>query len=214
MPFSPYEKSWTGTKHWIDAQNHNITRRMSRQSILSFEKRVALKYNIQCTCMSIVEWISDWILIAYEGLILFYEWTQLTCFSGEPLQRADAWAEQSRGLGFHLLPHQRRRVHPQNGRRRKSGLHGSFTIKLGINSCDVLFTGRSAEAGLDLTLWLSQSVSEWVSKTQMSHFETSNADTAESKDVWNENLEFLRSSADCLLSADCLKNPNEPFRDF
>ena len=38
----------------------------------------------------------------------------------------------------------------------------------------------------------------------MSHLETSNADTAQSKDVWNENLEFLMSSADCLLSADCL----------
>ena len=29
-------------------------------------------------------------------------------------------------------------------------------------------------------------------------------DTAKSKDVWNENLEFLMSSADCLLSTDCL----------
>ena len=48
----------------------------------------------------------------------------------------------------------------------------------------------------------------------MSHLETSNADSAQSKDVWNENLEFLMSSADCLLSADCLQNPNEPFRDF
>ena len=63
-----------------------------------------------------------------------------------------------------------------------------------------IFTGRSAEAGLDLTL--------------MSHLETSNADSAQSKDVWNENLEFLMSSADCLLSADCLQNPIEPFRDF
>ena len=42
----------------------------------------------------------------------------------------------------------------------------------------------------------------------MSHLETSNADSAQSKDVWNENLEFLRSSADCL------QNPNEPFRDY
>ena len=48
----------------------------------------------------------------------------------------------------------------------------------------------------------------------MSHLETSNADTAQSKDVWNENLEFSMSSAECLLSADCLQNPNEPFRDF
>ena len=66
--------------------------------------------------------------------------------------------------------------------------------------------GRSAEAGLDLTL----SVSESVTKTQISHLETSNADSAQNKDVWNANLEFLRSSADCLLSADCLQNPNEP----
>ena len=65
---------------------------------------------------------------------------------------------------------------------------------------DYLITGRSAEAGLDLTL----SVSESVTKTQISHLETSNADSAQSKDVWNGNLEFLRSSADCLLSADCL----------
>ena len=48
----------------------------------------------------------------------------------------------------------------------------------------------------------------------MSHLETSNADSAQSKDVWNENLEFLRSSADCLISADCLQNPNEPIRDY
>ena len=38
----------------------------------------------------------------------------------------------------------------------------------------------------------------------MSHLETSNADSAQSKDVWNENLEFLMSSAVCLLSAYCL----------
>ena len=54
----------------------------------------------------------------------------------------------------------------------------------------------------------SHFVTQSVSKTQMSHLETSNADTAQSKEVWNENLEFLRSSADCLLSADCLQNPN------
>ena len=41
-------------------------------------------------------------------------------------------------------------------------------------------------------------------KTQMSHLETSNADSPQSKKVWNEHLEFLRSSAICLLSADCL----------
>ena len=41
----------------------------------------------------------------------------------------------------------------------------------------------------------------------MSHLETSNADSAQSKDVWNENLEFLMSSAVCLLSADCLLSP-------
>ena len=37
-----------------------------------------------------------------------------------------------------------------------------------------------------------------------SHLETSNDDIAQSKDVWNENLELLMSSAVCLLSADCL----------
>ena len=59
-----------------------------------------------------------------------------------------------------------------------------------------IFTGRSVEAGLDLTLSVSQSVSR---KPQMSHLETSNADTAQSKDVWNKNLEFLITSAVCLL---------------
>ena len=48
----------------------------------------------------------------------------------------------------------------------------------------------------------------------MSQLETSNADSAQSKDVWNEKLEFFMSSADCLLSADCLQNPNEPLGDF
>ena len=86
-------------------------------------------------------------------------------------------------------------------------------LKRGTNSSH-FFTGRSAEAGLDLTLWLSHSLSQSVNKPQMSHLETSNADSAQSKDVWNENLEFLMSSADCLLSADSLQNPNEPFRDF
>ena len=38
----------------------------------------------------------------------------------------------------------------------------------------------------------------------MNHLETSDADSAQSKDVWNENLELLMSLADCLLSADCL----------
>ena len=44
--------------------------------------------------------------------------------------------------------------------------------------------------------------------------DASNADTALSKYDWNENLEFLMSSADCLLSPDCLQNPNEPIRDY
>ena len=38
----------------------------------------------------------------------------------------------------------------------------------------------------------------------MSHLETFNADSAESKDVWNENLEFLMNSAVSLHSAVCL----------
>ena len=37
----------------------------------------------------------------------------------------------------------------------------------------------------------------------MSHLEAHNAKSAQSKDVWNENLEFLRWPAVCLLSADC-----------
>ena len=45
----------------------------------------------------------------------------------------------------------------------------------------------------------------------MSHLETSNADSAQSKDVWNENLEILMGSAYFILSTDCLQNPNEPF---
>ena len=40
----------------------------------------------------------------------------------------------------------------------------------------------------------------------MSHLENSNADSAQSKEVWNEHLEFLRSSADCLFSADWNEN--------
>ena len=62
----------------------------------------------------------------------------------------------------------------------------------------LIFTSRPAEAGLDLTLSVGV-----VSKPQMSHLETSNADSAQRKDVWNNNLEFLMSSAVCLLSADC-----------
>ena len=41
----------------------------------------------------------------------------------------------------------------------------------------------------------------------MSHLETSNADSAQSKDVWNENLDIWMGSAVCLLSADCLLSP-------
>ena len=48
----------------------------------------------------------------------------------------------------------------------------------------------------------------------MIYLETSNADSAQSKEVWNENLEISMSSADCLFAAECLQNPNEPFRDF
>ena len=39
---------------------------------------------------------------------------------------------------------------------------------------------------------------------QISHLEASDTETAQSKDVWNENLEFLRWSVVCLLSAVCL----------
>ena len=68
----------------------------------------------------------------------------------------------------------------------------------------MVFKGRSAEAGLDLTLSLSR---QSVTKTQMSHLETSDAVSVQSKDVWNENLEFLMSSAGCLLSADSVSKP-------
>ena len=34
---------------------------------------------------------------------------------------------------------------------------------------------------------------------QISHYWASNTETAQSKDVWNENLEYLMSSAVCLL---------------
>ena len=68
-----------------------------------------------------------------------------------------------------------------------------------------LFTGRVC-GGRSRSHFVTQSVSQSVTKTQMSHLETSNADSAQSKDVWNENLEFLMSSAVCLLSADCLLN--------
>ena len=43
----------------------------------------------------------------------------------------------------------------------------------------LIFTGRSAEAGLELTFRVSQS----LTKTQMSHLEASNAKSAQSKDV-------------------------------
>ena len=66
----------------------------------------------------------------------------------------------------------------------------------------------AAMAGRSRSHFVTHSVSHSVNKTQMSHLETSNADSAKSKDVWNEKLEFLMGSADCLLSADCLQNPN------
>ena len=41
----------------------------------------------------------------------------------------------------------------------------------------------------------------------MSSLGASNTEEAQSKDVWNENLEFLRWSAVCLFSAVCLLFP-------
>ena len=38
---------------------------------------------------------------------------------------------------------------------------------------------------------MTDSVSKSVTKTKMSHLETSDADSAQSKDVWNEKLEFF-----------------------
>ena len=48
----------------------------------------------------------------------------------------------------------------------------------------------------------------------MIHLEASDAESALSKDVKNENLEIFTWPANRLLSADCLQNPNEPFRGF
>ena len=48
----------------------------------------------------------------------------------------------------------------------------------------------------------------------MSHLEAHDAKSAQSKDVWNENLEFLRWSAVCLLSAACLLFIKKPLGGF
>ena len=50
--------------------------------------------------------------------------------------------------------------------------------------------------------------------SQMSCLEASDTETAQSKDVWNEKLEFLRWSVVCLLSAVCLLFSNKPLRGF
>ena len=44
----------------------------------------------------------------------------------------------------------------------------------------------------------------FVYVSQINHLEASDTEIAQSNDVWNENLEFLRRSAVCLLSAVCL----------
>ena len=50
--------------------------------------------------------------------------------------------------------------------------------------------------------------------SQISCLEDSDTETAQSKDVWNEKLEFLRWSVVCLLSAVCLFFSNKPLRGF
>ena len=51
---------------------------------------------------------------------------------------------------------------------------------------------------------MTQSLSQSLSQ---SHLETSNTDSAQSKDVWNENLDILMGSAVCLLSVDSVSKP-------
>jgi len=48
----------------------------------------------------------------------------------------------------------------------------------------------------------------------ISHLEASDTETVQSKDVWNENLEYLRWSAVCLLSGVCSLFSNKPLRGF
>jgi len=48
----------------------------------------------------------------------------------------------------------------------------------------------------------------------ISHLEAADTETAQSNDVWNENLEFLRWPAVCLLSAVCLHFTKKPLRGF
>ena len=55
---------------------------------------------------------------------------------------------------------------------------------------------------------------QFVYFSQISHLEDSKTKTAQSKDVSNENLEFLRWSAVCLLSAICLLYSYKPPRGF
>ena len=54
----------------------------------------------------------------------------------------------------------------------------------------------------------------YVYFSQIGHFEASNTKTAQSKDVWNKNIELSRLSAVCLLSVVCLLFSNKPLRGF
>ena len=56
--------------------------------------------------------------------------------------------------------------------------------------------------------------SSFLKTSQNSHLKASNTVTAQSRDVWNENLESLRWSAVCSLSAVCLLFSNKPLRYF
>ena len=50
--------------------------------------------------------------------------------------------------------------------------------------------------------------------SQISYLKSSDTETAQSKDVWNKNFEFLRCSAVCLVSADCLLFSNKLLKVF
>ena len=63
-----------------------------------------------------------------------------------------------------------------------------FSVQPAIMPCFSEFFLPAAMANRSRSHFVSQSVSQSVTKTQMSHLETSNADSAQSKDDWNENL--------------------------
>ena len=82
-------------------------------------------------------------------------------------------------------------------------------LDLTLRFCLFLFTCGGARRSISGTFsFLLPTTSE------NSHFKPSNTETAQSRVVWNGNLQFLRWSAVCLLSAVGLLFPNMPFRGF